>query len=59
MRPKASKQLALAHLLAWLTEPYRYHIHEGRLPGVLQPHKGQLHLLFPEERLEPVQQFVD
>ncbi len=42
--------------LAWT---YRYHIDEGRLPGVLQPHQGQLHLFFPEERLEPVQQFVD
>lgn len=39
--------------------PRRYHIDEGRFAGVLQPHQGQLHLLLPEQRLEPVQQFVD
>lgn len=40
-------------------KPYRYHVDEGGFPGILQPYEGQLHLLFPEERLEPVQQFVD
>lgn len=51
--PDATAQLALA------PEPHRYHVDKGGLPGVLQPHQGQLHLLLPEERLEPVQQFVD
>lgn len=50
----ANWQLALAHRLT-----YSYHIDEGRFPRVLQPHQGELHLLLPEERLEPVQQFVD
>lgn len=39
--------------------PYRYHVDEGGLPGVLEPHQGQLHLLLPEQRLEPVEQLVD
>lgn len=40
-------------------KPYRYHVDEGGFPGILQPYEGQLHLLLPEERLEPIQQFVD
>lgn len=39
--------------------PYRNHVDEGGLAGILEPHQGQLHLLLPEERLEPVEQFVD
>lgn len=38
---------------------HRDHIDEGGLARVLEPHQGQLHLLLPEERLEPVQQLVD
>lgn len=49
----ALAQLALA------SRPHRDHVDEGGLAGVLQPDQGQLHLLLPEERLEPVQQFVD
>lgn len=40
-------------------KPYRNHIDEGGLAGILEPNQGQLHLLLPEERLEPVEQFVD
>lgn len=35
---------------------YRDHVDEGGLAGVLQPHQGELHLLLPKERPEPVQQ---
>ena len=28
-------------------------VDEGGLPGVLQSHERQLHLLLPEQRLEP------
>ena len=35
------------------------HVDEGRLARVLQPDQGQLHLLLPEQRLEPLQQTVD
>lgn len=38
---------------------YRYHVDKGGLPRVLQPHQGQLHLLLPEERLEPVEQLIN
>ena len=33
-------------------------VNEGGLAGMLQPDEGQLHLLFPEERLEPLEQAV-
>ena len=33
-------------------------VDEGRLACMLQPDECQLHLLFPEERLEPLQQAV-
>ena len=36
-----------------------YHVDEGRLACVLEPDQSQLHLLLPEERLEPVQHLVD
>lgn len=38
---------------------HRDHVHEGGLPGVLEPHQRQLHLLLPEQRLEPVQEPVN
>lgn len=37
---------------------YRQHGEQRGLARVLQPHQGQLHLLLPEERPEPVQQLV-
>ena len=33
-------------------------VDEGGLAGVLQPDEGQLHLLLPEEGLEPLEQAV-
>lgn len=35
---------------------HRDDVDEGGLAGVLQPHQGELHLLLPEERAEPIQQ---
>lgn len=35
---------------------HRDDVDEGGLARVLQPHQGELHLLLPEERAEPVQQ---
>lgn len=40
-------------------QTYSDHVDEGRLPGVLQADQGQLHLLLPEQALEPVQYSVD
>lgn len=37
---------------------YRDHIDEGRFARVLQPDQRQLHFLFPEEALEPVQKAI-
>jgi len=34
-------------------------IDERRLPGELQPHQRQFHLLFPEDALEPLEDPVD
>jgi len=34
-------------------------VDKGGFPRVLQPHQGQLHLLLPEEGLEPLQEPVD
>lgn len=39
--------------------PYRDHVDEGGLAGVLQPDQRELHLLLPEQGLEPVQQLVE
>ncbi|CAN8005360.1 unnamed protein product, partial [Ixodes pacificus] len=34
-------------------------VHEGGLPRILESHQRELHLLFPEEALEPVKDPVD
>lgn len=38
--------------------PRRDHVDEGGLARILQAHQCELHLLLPEEGLEPVQQLV-
>lgn len=38
---------------------YRDHVDEGGLARVLQPDQRELHLLLPEQGLEPVQQLVE
>ena len=69
MRKSGEKKMAclcdLAHVEAHggdhvLVEAARGdHVNEGGLSGMLESHQSQLHLLFPKEGLEPLQQSVD